>query len=269
MARRRLGQHFLRDPSVRERIIRLAALSSEDTVLEVGAGKGILTRALAKRAGRVVALEIDKALADSLRRTFSKEPRVEVLNENALTFDPRSLGPGLKVVSNLPYYAASAIILHLLSYRSSIADMVLMVQKEVAERITAGPGGKDYGSLSLTIQYWADAGLCFAVPARAFRPAPKVESAVLRITPLPEPRVRVRDEGFFFRMVRATFAHRRKTLLNNLKHFLEPGMSQEALRELLALAGIDPGRRSETLSLHEFTRLSDILSKRLSKRGEP
>ncbi|MFQ6111512.1 MAG: rRNA adenine N-6-methyltransferase family protein, partial [Nitrospinota bacterium] len=99
--------------------------------------------------------------------------------------------------------------------------------------------------------------------------APKVESAVLRITPLPEPRVRVRDEGFFFRMVRATFAHRRKTLLNNLKHFLEPGMSQEALRELLALAGIDPGRRSETLCLHEFTRLSDILSKRLSKRGEP
>ncbi len=269
MARRRLGQHFLRDLSIRERILKLAALSPEDTVLEVGAGKGVLTRALARRAGRVVALEIDKGLADLLRRSFAEEPRVEVLNENALAFDPRKLGPGLKVVSNLPYYAASAIILHLLRYRSFIADMIIMIQKEVADRITALPGGKDYGSLSLTIQYWAEASQCLTVPAKAFRPIPKVESAVLRITPLREPRIEVRDEGFFFRTVRAAFAHRRKTLLNNLRHFLKTGVTQETLRELLTLAQIDPGRRAETLSLSEFARLSDLLWEGLSGREEP
>ncbi len=269
MARKRLGQHFLRDLSVRERILRLAALCSEDTVLEVGAGKGVLTRALARRAGRVAALELDRALADSLRKTFAEEPRVEVLTEDALAFDPRGLGPGVKVVANLPYYAASAIILHLLSYPGFIADMILMIQKEVAERITAGPGGKDYGSLSLQVQYRADASQCFTVPARAFRPMPKVDSAVLRITPLSEPRVKVADEEFFFRMVRAAFAHRRKTLQNNLKRFLMPDVGEKTLREVLSLARIDPGRRGETLSLLEFARLGDLLWERLSGRQKP
>ncbi|MDP6484389.1 MAG: 16S rRNA (adenine(1518)-N(6)/adenine(1519)-N(6))-dimethyltransferase RsmA [Nitrospinota bacterium] len=262
--RARLGQHELRDPFVLDRIAEFIHVRPGDRVIEIGPGGGALTRVLARslgEAGRLTALEIDARLAAELREEFAAAPNVSILEADALKFDFSSLlggeGGSTRLVGNLPYYAATAILLRLLESREDIEDIVVMVQKEVADRIAARPGSKSYGTLSLAVQLWCGVELGFDVDPSAFSPRPKVVSTVLRLIPQARPRAPVGDPAFFERVVRAAFAQRRKTLLNNLKsHF-------EALRvnEVLAGCEIDPARRAETLSLEEFANLSNKLGR--------
>jgi 16S rRNA (adenine1518-N6/adenine1519-N6)-dimethyltransferase len=262
----RLGQHELRDPFVLDRIAEFIHVRPGDRVIEIGPGGGALTRVLARslgEAGRLTALEIDARLAAELREEFAAAPNVSILEADALKFDFSSLlggeGGSTRLVGNLPYYAATAILLRLLESREDIEDIVVMVQKEVADRIAARPGSKSYGTLSLAVQLWCGVELGFDVDPSAFSPRPKVVSTVLRLRPQARPRAPVGDPAFFERLVRAAFAQRRKTLLNNLKSYF----GGEAMRVNEALAGceIDPARRAETLSLEEFARLSEILGR--------
>lgn len=261
--RARLGQHELRDPFVLDRIAEFIHVRPGDRVIEIGPGGGALTRVLARslgEAGRLTALEIDARLAAELREEFAAAPNVSILEADALKFDFSSLlggGGANRLVGNLPYYAATAILLRLLESREDIEDIVVMIQKEVAERIAARAGSKAYGTLSLAVQLWCGVEPGFDVDPSAFSPRPKVVSTVLRLIPQARPRAPVSDPAFFERVVRAAFAQRRKTLLNNLKsHF-------EALRvnEVLAGCEIDPARRAETLSLEEFANLSNKLGR--------
>ncbi|MFQ5913246.1 MAG: 16S rRNA (adenine(1518)-N(6)/adenine(1519)-N(6))-dimethyltransferase RsmA [Nitrospinota bacterium] len=268
--RGRLGQHFLRDPFVLRRIASFLRPEKGDLVVEIGAGRGALTRILARAvspAGRLIALELDPDLAADLRRKFAGVPGVSILEADARTFDfsavARTGGRTVRVVGNLPYYAATTILLNLLKWRGRIQDVVVMVQKEVADRIAANPGSKDYGRLSVAMQLWCEVDLGFDVDPKAFRPPPKVFSTVLRLIPQTRPRVPLSDPHFFEQIVRASFAQRRKTLLNNLKaHFGREEVAR--IQQALAECEIDPARRAETLRLEEFARLSD----RLAKKGE-
>ena len=256
--RRALGQHFLRDAVVARAIVDLLAPTAADLVVEIGPGEGALTDALVRRVGHVIALEIDHGLVERLRRRL---PAVEVTEADARTWDygglERPPGGRVLVVGNLPYSVGKPILQALVEARTAIDDMALMLQLEVAERVAAPPGGKTYGSLSVLTQLYCDVRLALRVPPGAFRPPPKVDSAVLRLRPLPAPRVAVRDEARFHTVVRAAFAQRRKTLANALAAGL--GLSAVHAREAAASAGIDPGRRAETLDLKEFAELAGRL----------
>jgi 16S rRNA (adenine1518-N6/adenine1519-N6)-dimethyltransferase len=252
MARRRLGQHFLFDPSILGRIVDAAGLSTEDTAVEIGPGPGALTRLLAERAKKVVAIELDEELFRRLRIELAGYMNIELIKGDALKFPFHTLGR-FKVVSNIPYYITTPIIFTLLDAGRNLETMTLTIQKEVAERIVAAPGGKDYGVLSIMVQYCASPELKFIIPKEAFRPAPRVDSAVVHIEMLHGPRVRVKDEEMFYRVVRTAFSQRRKTLANSLKSF------GQNVKDILARCGIDPQRRPETLSLAEFARLADLL----------
>lgn len=265
-----LGQHFLVDQGVVRGIVRLAALTREDTVLEVGPGLGSLTIALAEAAGKVIALEKDEKLYGLLQERLASYPQVEWVRGDALFFDYASLEPGTKVVSNLPYSIANPLLFRFLEQRGRITEMVLMFQKEVAHRLMAPPGGKEYGPLSLAVQLycWVEKG--FKVPPSAFWPRPKVDSMVVRLTLSAKPRVELANEGLFFEIVRASFAQRRKTLLNNLKRANlrrgNPSFWEEACRQ----GRIDPTRRGETLSLEEFAALSNyVASQGIRESGVP
>lgn len=255
--RKGLGQHFLVDQGVVREILRMAALTREDTVIEVGSGLGSLTMALAEVAGKVIALEKDEKLYALLQDRLASYPHVERVRTDALFFDYASLEPGTKVVSNLPYSIATPLLFRFIEQRGRITEMVLMFQKEVADRLMAPPGGKEYGSLSLAVRLYSQVEKGFKVPPSAFWPRPKVESMVVRLTLLTKPRVELANEKLFFEVVRASFAQRRKTLLNNLKRAnllgCDPRFWEEACRQL----GIDPTRRGETLSLEEFAALSN------------
>ena len=253
--RRALGQHFLRDYAVARAIVEALAPRPTDLVVEIGPGDGALTAALSRRAGHVLALEIDRGLAASLR---ARLPGVEVVEADALRWDYRALhrppGGRVLVVGNLPYSSGTAILTALVDARAAIDEIVVMLQREVAERVAAAPGTRSYGSLSVIAQLGCDVGVILRVPPRAFRPPPKVESAVLKLAVLPGPRVAVGDEGHFRAVVRAAFARRRKTLANALSASLALAPAQ--VRDLLVQAGIDPVRRAETLGLDEFARLA-------------
>jgi len=257
--RRALGQHFLRDATIARAIVDLVAPTPADLVVEIGPGEGALTGILAGRAGRVVALEVDRALGAALRTRF---PSVEVLDADARTWDYSALaGPSggrVLVVGNLPYSVGKPILTALVGAGGVIDEMALMLQREVADRVAAPPGGKTYGSLSVFTQLRCDVRLAFRVPAGAFRPPPKVESAVLHLRVLREPRVPLADERRFEIVVRAAFAQRRKVLANALGAGL--GLPLEVVRRAAGLAGVDPGRRAETLSLQEFADLTARLS---------
>lgn len=262
-----LGQHFLRDPATLDRIVDFIHPQRRDRVVEIGAGRGALTGRLARALepdGRLTALELDADLAAGLRREFSSSAHVSVVEADALTFDfsdASAVGAApIRVVGNLPYYAATAILLRLLRWREEIRDIVVMIQKEVAERIAASPGSKAYGTLSLAVQLWCEVETGFDVGPGAFRPPPKVSSTVLRLLPRRAPRVPLDDPAFFERVVRASFAQRRKTLLNNLKAGFDAEAGAGRVERALAACGIDPGRRAETLSLEEFARLSNRLA---------
>ncbi|MCS7172966.1 MAG: 16S rRNA (adenine(1518)-N(6)/adenine(1519)-N(6))-dimethyltransferase RsmA [Armatimonadetes bacterium] len=257
--KRRLGQHFLVDARVLERIVALADLGPQDAVLEVGAGTGTLTEQLARRAGWVVAVEVDPALQAVLREQVSGLPNVQIVQADILTLDLRSLfPPGFvrKVVSNLPYQIASSLTVRLLEEVPDLERLVLMVQREVAERMAACPGTKDYGLLSLLVQYRARVEIALRIPPRAFLPPPRVHSAVVVLRPHPPPGSV--DEALLFRVIRAAFAHRRKQLRNALRTLGIPAAALEAAAERARVA---LRRRGETLSLQEFLALAEALAR--------
>ena len=254
MTKKHLGQNFLFDPLILDNIIQASGLSGEDTVVEIGPGPGRLTRKLAEIVKRLIAIELDPELYERLKGDFIAYRNVEIIHADALKFPFETIGK-FKVVANIPYYITTPIIFRLLEAREYLQSMTLTTQKEVAERIAAEPGGKDYGVLTIMIQYFAQAELMFIIPKEAFRPVPKVDSAVVHMKILERPSVMVRDEKMFFRLVRTAFSQRRKTLSNSLK-----GISDN-IKDVLLQSGIDPQRRPETLSLEEFARLSDALSK--------
>jgi 16S rRNA (adenine1518-N6/adenine1519-N6)-dimethyltransferase len=253
--RRALGQHFLRDQATAGAIVELVAPTGRDLVVEIGPGEGALTGLLAGRAGHVIALEIDRALGAALR---ARLPGVEVLDADARSWDYKGLvappGGRVLILGNLPYSVGKPILAALIEARAAIHEMALMLQREVAERVAAPPGGKTYGSLSVFTQLHCDVRLAFRVPPGAFRPPPKVDSAVLHLRALREPRVALADPRRFERVVRAAFAQRRKTLANALGAGL--GLPLELVRRVAKTAGVDPTRRAETLSLSEFAALA-------------
>ena len=254
-ARRALGQHFLADPGVARAIVDVVSPTPRDVVIEIGPGTGALTGELTRRAGHVVALEIDRALVPRLRGSF---PTAEILEADARTWDYRAVArpPGGRVLvaGNLPYSVSKPILGALVSARTAIDEMALMLQREVADRVAAAPGTKSYGALSILTQLYCDVRVALRVPPGGFRPPPKVESAVIHLRVLPVPRVTDVEEGRFARVVRAAFAQRRKMLANALAAGL--GLSVEAARRAAEGAGIDPGRRAETLTILEFAALS-------------
>jgi 16S rRNA (adenine1518-N6/adenine1519-N6)-dimethyltransferase len=260
---RALGQHFLRDPTVARRLVDLVAPGPRDLVVEIGPGAGALTGLLARSGARLIAVEVDPALASALRDRFAGMPDVQIVEADARRYDWAALRrsrphPEGRVIAvgNLPYSVGTAILQSLVAAGPAIDEMALMLQREVAERVGAGPGQRAYGSLSVQVQMACDVRLAFAVAQDAFRPAPQVESAVLHLRVWPAPAVPVADLVRFERVVRAAFAQRRKTLANALAAGLALG--PRAARELLAAAGIDPARRAETLSLIEFARLASV-----------
>lgn len=253
MAKKHLGQNFLYDSSILSRIVDVSGISSGDTVIEIGPGPGTLTRLLSERAGRVIAIEVDTELATSLKKNFIAYRNVEIICGDALRFPYESAGE-FKVVSNIPYYITTPILFRLLEAGRAMKSMTLTIQKEVAERIVAGPGSRTYGVLSIMVRYHALTELKFVIPKEAFRPVPKVDSAVIHARILERPPVEVKDTKLMFAIIKTAFSQRRKTLANSLK-----GMS-ENIREELAAAGVDPQRRPETLGLEEFATLADILT---------
>lgn len=263
-----LGQNFLTEPNILRNIVAAADINREVNVIEVGPGIGALTEHLARSANQVLAYEIDRRLIPVLADTLSPYPNVEVICQDVLKTDLESdiktvFGESdkpLKVVANLPYYITTPIMMHFLESSVDISEMVIMLQKEVADRITAKPSTKAYGSLSIAIQYYMEASVAFIVPKTAFVPQPNVDSAILKLTKREQPAVVVTDETAFFKLTKASFHQRRKTLWNNLTSVY--GKDEETvawLQQALATAEIDPKRRGETLSLQEFADLSNAM----------
>ncbi|MCC8029880.1 MAG: 16S rRNA (adenine(1518)-N(6)/adenine(1519)-N(6))-dimethyltransferase RsmA [Lachnospiraceae bacterium] len=265
---KKYGQNFLIDPSVPEEIICAAEITEEDFVLEIGPGIGTMTQYLGANAREVTAVEIDRMLLPVLEDTLQGYHNVEVINRDILKVDIRRLaqeknrGCPIKVVANLPYYITTPIIMKLLESHVPIKSITVMVQKEVADRMQSGPGTKDYGALSLAVQYYAQPRIVAEVPLRCFMPRPKVGSAVVHLVGYEEPRVAVRDEALLFRLIRASFNQRRKTLVNGLKNSPELHVSKEAVEAAVTAIGKPLTVRGETLTLEEFAALADLLSGR-------
>lgn len=262
---KKFGQNFLIDAHVLEKIIAAAEITKEDFVLEIGPGIGTMTQYLAEAAREVVAVEIDRALIPILGETLSAYSNVTVINEDILKVDIRKLaeerngGRPIKVVANLPYYITTPIIMGLFESGVPIDSITVMVQKEVAERMQAGPGTKDYGALSLAVQYYAEPYIAANVPPNCFMPRPKIGSAVIRLKRYRELPVQVKDPQFLFKMIRASFNQRRKTLQNGLNNSPEIQIGKEKIVEAIRLAGLPESVRGEALTLEQFAKLSDIL----------
>ncbi|GLY12832.1 16S rRNA (adenine(1518)-N(6)/adenine(1519)-N(6))-dimethyltransferase RsmA [Pseudobacillus badius] len=262
-----LGQNFLIDPNILRRITETAELTKETGAIEIGPGIGALTEHVARSAGKVVAFEIDQRLLPILSDTLSPYDNVKIIHEDVLKADVAQIVEQeftdfeqLMVVANLPYYVTTPIIMKLLEEKVPLKGMVIMLQKEVADRISAKPGTKAYGSLSIAIQYYMTAETAFIVPKTVFMPQPNVDSAVIKLLKREKPAVEVTNEQFFFTVTRASFAQRRKTILNNLTNQLPQGKEKkEAVIEALSQAEIEPSRRGESLSLEEFARLANAL----------
>ncbi len=248
-ARKRFGQHFLEDADVVERLLRAIDPRPGDRLVEIGPGHGALTYPLLERAGRLAAIELDRDLLPLLRAGASARGELELFNADVLEFDFATLGGApLRIVGNLPYNISTPLLFHLLEFLPLIADMHFMLQKEVARRLVAAPGGGEYGRLSVMLQQHCDCHYLFEVAPRSFRPPPRVDSAVVRLEPLPESRYDAGDPAHFARIVRTAFGQRRKTIGNSLKTLLD--------RDRIAACGIDPGLRAENLSVADFARLA-------------
>lgn len=263
---KKFGQNFLIDGHVLDKIIRSANITKDDFVLEIGPGIGTMTQYLAEAAREVAAVEIDKALIPILEDTLSGYDNITVINEDVLKLDIKQLvmerngGKPVKVVANLPYYITTPIIMGLFESHVPIDSITVMVQKEVAQRMQSGPGSKDYGALSLAVQYYAEPYIVANVPPNCFMPRPKVGSAVIRLTTYKEAPIDVKDEKLMFRIIRASFNQRRKTLVNGLNNSPEITISKEIIAEAIAELGVSPTIRGEALTLGEFARLSNIIS---------
>ncbi|MBQ8118789.1 MAG: 16S rRNA (adenine(1518)-N(6)/adenine(1519)-N(6))-dimethyltransferase RsmA [Lachnospiraceae bacterium] len=262
---KKYGQNFLIDTSVLDRIIAAAEISKEDCVLEIGPGIGTMTQYLAEAAREVVAVEIDKSLIPILKDTLSAYDNVTILNEDILKVDINALvnehngGRPVKVVANLPYYITTPIIMGLFEQHVPLKSITIMVQKEVADRMQVGPGTKDYGALSLAVQYYAKPEIVANVPPNCFIPRPNVGSAVIRLTRYEEPPVKVKDEKRMFALIRASFNQRRKTLVNGLGNAANLQITKEQAAQALEQMGLSPTVRGEALTLMEFAELSDRL----------
>lgn len=258
-----LGQNFLTDKNVIDRIIEGSDIGPEDLVIEIGPGIGVITREAAQAAKKVIAVEIDSDLIPILEYTLGDLDNVEILNRDILKTDLKKLireqafSGKVRIIGNLPYYITTPIIMKILEEDTGAASVTVMMQKEVADRLKAGPGSKDYGAISLMVQYYAEAREVVKVPRTVFVPQPKVDSTVLRLDIRSEKPVKVKDEEHLFKVIKAGFGQRRKTLLNALSVLGD--VTKDDIREALEKAGIDPVRRGETLSLEEFARLSDAL----------
>jgi len=263
--KKQLGQNFLVNPEVLEIIVQAGELTDTDTVIEIGAGLGCLTDALARHAKRVVAVEVDELLYKALATQFSTDSHIQLLNADILKLELHSLlccdtagAPAtFKVIANLPYSITTPILWKLLDHHKQIHSCVLMMQKEVAERIVAEPGGKDYGALTIGVAYRTDATLIATLSPENFYPAPKVDSALLKLTMRENPKVRVENEGFFFKVVRTAFRTRRKMLKNTLVR--SRLASAQVLKTAFEELGIAPERRAETLDITEFAALANFL----------
>ena len=265
--RKRLGQSFLQDGNVVRRIVATAGLGAEDAVVEIGAGQGVMTSVIAAAAGRVVAVEIDPRLVEVLHAELADVKNLTVVHADVLGFDfaqaASDLGVGkIKVLGNIPYNISSPILFRLLEYRAVISTAVLMVQKEVAERVAAGPGTKDYGIPSVLMAVYAERATAFTIPPTCFFPAPKVTSAVLRLDFREEPLARIEDEALFTDLVRTAFGNRRKTLMNNLRHSPRLNLPEERLHAIFDEVGLDPRIRGEALSPEQFIVLANALAGR-------
>lgn len=262
-----LGQNFLIDPNILRNIVGHADLTKDSAAIEIGPGIGALTEHLARAAGKVVAFEIDQRLLPVLEDTLSPYDNVEIIHSDILEANVKQMFQDkltnykdVMVVANLPYYVTTPILLKLLMDRLPIRGMVVMMQKEVADRITASPGTKAYGSLSIAIQYYMKAEVAMVVPKAVFMPQPNVDSAVIKLTRHEVPPVQVIDEDFLFKVSRGSFVQRRKTIINNLQSSLPNGKAKkEIILQSLEKVGIEPTRRGETLSIEEFGRLADEL----------
>ena len=262
---KKFGQNFLIDTHVLDKIISAAEITKDDLVVEIGPGIGTMTQYLSCAAREVVAIEIDKMLIPILQDTLSEYDNVTVINEDVLKVDLNKLaeekngGRPVKVVANLPYYITTPIIMGLFENHVPLHSITIMVQKEVADRMRMGPGTKDYGALSLAVQYYAEPYLVANVPPNCFMPRPNVGSAVIRLTVHENPPVTVRDEQLMFRLIRASFNQRRKTLANGLKNSPELHYSKEQIEEAIEKLEVSPSIRGEALTLEQFAKLSDIL----------
>ncbi len=263
---KKFGQNFLIDTHVLDKIISSAEITKDDFVLEIGPGIGTMTQYLACAARKVVAVEIDKALIPILEDTLSEYDNVEVINEDVLKLDIEKLaaeqnaGKPIKVVANLPYYITTPIIMGLFENHVPIESITVMVQKEVADRMQVGPGTKDYGALSLAVQYYSVPYIVANVPPNCFMPRPNVGSAVIRLTAHKERPVQVIDEKLMFKLIRASFNQRRKTLQNGLNNSPEINYTKEQIINALDILGRGPSIRGEALTLEEFAQLANILS---------
>ena len=263
--KRGLGQHFLIDQGIAQKIVRLADLEPEDCLVEIGPGMGVLTFLMLPLVKKVVAVELDQGMAEWLREKAEGMASLTVVRQDALSFDfatvARDAGRKIKVVANLPYNISTPVIFRLLENREAVSRLTLMLQREVAQRISAPPGNKAYGPLSIFTQLYTSPKIMMRVPPEAFYPRPKVESALVRFEILERPRITINDADFFQKVVRASFAQRRKTLLNALKGSSLALGPKDKVAAALEAIGIDPCRRAETLDLVEFQRLAEALKK--------
>lgn len=263
---KKFGQNFLIDPRVLDKIIAAAEITKEDFVLEIGPGIGTMTQYLAEAAREVTAVEIDRNLIPILKETLAEYDNVSIINQDVLKVDIAALaaekngGRPIKVVANLPYYITTPIIMGLFESSVPLNSVTVMVQKEVALRMQAEPGTKDYGALSLAVQYYAEPYLAANVPQNCFMPRPNVGSAVIRLRRYQQPPVQVKDEKLMFRLIRASFNQRRKTLANGLKNSSELSYSREAILEALQKVKLPENIRGEALTLEQFAELSDAFS---------
>lgn len=267
-----LGQNFLIDTNILHSIVQAAEIDDQSGVIEIGPGIGALTEQLAKVAQRVVAFEIDQRLIPILKDTLHPYKNVSIINEDVLKADLKHIVhtyfdgfQRLNVVANLPYYVTTPILIQLLQSGINFQHIVIMIQKEVADRLAAKPGTKDYGSLTVMMHYYCQPSIVKIVPKHVFIPKPQVDSAIVKLSMREKPPVHVDDENFFFKLVRASFAQRRKTLQNNLMHQLMTKDNKQLLLGVFEETGIDGGRRGETLSIEEFALLSNALRKTLNK----
>ncbi|ABR46377.1 dimethyladenosine transferase [Alkaliphilus metalliredigens QYMF] len=262
-----LGQNFLIDQNILEDIVDGADIQPDDCVIEIGPGIGTLTQFIAEKAHKVVAIEIDRNLIPILKHTLADYQNVEVINQDVLKVDLHQLiadkfeGKPVKVIANLPYYVTTPIVMRFLEEKVPVDSLVIMIQKEVAVRMQAGPGTKDYGALSIAVQYYCNPEILLKVPPSVFIPQPKVESIVIKLQVYPEPKVKVERDDLMFALVKDAFGKRRKTLLNALSSGLLQ-LSKEIVRESLEAANIDENRRGETLTIEEYATLTKEVAAR-------